>query len=83
MFRGVNENFATVAVEGALVMVGDSVDLDPLQGTVAQSGTNILPAKRDVQRAVRAMSKKWWRSFGYNYVMASIRTKHEKVLVYL
>jgi hypothetical protein len=26
MFGGVNENFATTAIEGALVMVGDSVD---------------------------------------------------------
>jgi hypothetical protein len=23
--------------------------------------------------------KTWWRSFGYNYVMAAIRAKHEKV----
>jgi hypothetical protein len=28
MFSGVNENFATVAIEGALAMAGDSVDLD-------------------------------------------------------
>jgi hypothetical protein len=28
MFSGANENFATVAIEGALTMVGDSVDLD-------------------------------------------------------
>jgi hypothetical protein len=30
MFGGINENFVTAAVEGALVMVGDSVDLDAL-----------------------------------------------------
>jgi hypothetical protein len=30
MFGGVNENFVTAVVEGALVMVGDSVDLDAL-----------------------------------------------------
>jgi hypothetical protein len=28
MFGGVNENFATAAIEGALTMAGDSVDLD-------------------------------------------------------
>jgi hypothetical protein len=27
MFNGVNENFATAAIEGALAMAGDSVDL--------------------------------------------------------
>jgi hypothetical protein len=30
MFGSVNENFVTVVVEGALVMAGDSVDLDAL-----------------------------------------------------
>jgi hypothetical protein len=28
MFRRVNENFATTAIEGALAMAGDSIDLD-------------------------------------------------------
>jgi hypothetical protein len=30
MFNGVNENFATAAIEGALVMAGDTVDLDAI-----------------------------------------------------
>jgi hypothetical protein len=30
MFGGVYENFVTVVVEGALIMAGDSVDLDAL-----------------------------------------------------
>jgi hypothetical protein len=28
MFSGVNENFTTAAIEGALAMAGDLVDLD-------------------------------------------------------
>jgi hypothetical protein len=28
MFSGMNENFATAAIEGALLMAEDSVDLD-------------------------------------------------------
>jgi hypothetical protein len=28
MFSGVNENFSTTMIEGALAMAGDSVDLD-------------------------------------------------------
>jgi hypothetical protein len=28
MFCGVNENFATTVIKGALALVGDSVDLD-------------------------------------------------------
>jgi hypothetical protein len=37
MFGGINENFVTPAVEGALMMVGDSVDLDALQSTTTES----------------------------------------------
>jgi hypothetical protein len=25
----------------------------------------------------------WWRSFGYNYVLAAIHTRHEKVPLFL
>jgi hypothetical protein len=53
MFSGVNENFATAAIEGALTMAGDSVDLDDVQKTAAESGANILPAGHDVRRAAR------------------------------
>jgi hypothetical protein len=34
MFSSVNENFATAAIEGALVMAKDSIDLDTIQGPV-------------------------------------------------
>jgi hypothetical protein len=38
MFAGVNENFVSATVEGALVMVGDFVDLDALQNVAADGG---------------------------------------------
>jgi hypothetical protein len=30
---------------------------------------------------LRAVSKKWWRSFGYDYVLGVIRTKFRDVTV--
>jgi hypothetical protein len=36
MFSGVNENFATAAIEGALAMASDSIDLDVVRGMAAQ-----------------------------------------------
>jgi hypothetical protein len=78
MFGGVNENFVTVVIEGALVMVRDSIDLDALQSVAAKSGADILPTKHDVQRATRAVSKKWWHSFSYDYVLASIHATHKR-----
>jgi hypothetical protein len=35
VFAGVNENFVSVAIEGALWMAGDSVDMDALQTSTA------------------------------------------------
>jgi hypothetical protein len=81
MFGGVNENYVTAAVEGALIMARDYVDLDALQSTAAESGVDILPDERGVRRVVQAVSKKWWRSFGYDYVLATIRATHKKVLI--
>jgi hypothetical protein len=81
MFGGINENFVTAVVDSALVMAGDSVDLYALQSVAAESGLDILAAECGVRRAARAMSKKWWRSFGCDYVLAAIRATHEKVLV--
>jgi hypothetical protein len=48
MFGSINENFVTATVEGALVMVGDSIDLDALQSAADESGADILPAERNV-----------------------------------
>jgi hypothetical protein len=55
MFGGANENFVTHAVEGTLLMAKDSVDLDAVQSTAAESGADVLPAKRDVWRAARSV----------------------------
>jgi hypothetical protein len=81
MFGGVNENFITTVVVGALIMARDFVNIDALQSASAESGADILPTECGVLRAARAVSKKWWRSFGYDYVLAAIRATHEKVLV--
>jgi hypothetical protein len=43
MFGGVNANFVTATVEGALVMASDSVDLVAMHDVVVSSGANILP----------------------------------------
>jgi hypothetical protein len=80
MFGGVNENFITAAVEGALILASSSVDLDALQDAAAASGVDILPMEHDVCRAACAVSKKWWRSFGYNYVLDAIRARLHEVV---
>jgi hypothetical protein len=46
------------------------------------SGTDVLSAGPDMWRAARAVSTKWWRSFGYNYVLSIIHAKQEEVLGY-
>jgi uncharacterized protein with HEPN domain len=79
MFTSVNENFVSTAIEGALVMARESVDLDAFQDVAPESEPDIFPVDRNVWRAARAVSKKWWRSFGYNYVLAAIRTKLHEV----
>jgi hypothetical protein len=81
MFVGVNKNFVSTAVKGTLMMAEDYVDFDGLQTATADSGTDILPTDCDVRRATWAVSKKWWRSFGYKYVLVAIPTKPNKVLV--
>jgi hypothetical protein len=73
MFAGVNENFISVTVEGALIMASEYADLNALQDAAAVSEADIMPT--DVRRAVNMVSKKWWCSFGYNYVMGAIRMR--------
>jgi hypothetical protein len=73
MFAGVNENFISVVVEGALIMARESANLNALQDVVAVSRADIMPV--DVRRAARVVTKKWWCSFGYNYMLGAIRTK--------
>jgi hypothetical protein len=50
-------------------MDGSYVDLDALQDDAAASVVDILPAECDVHRDACMVSKKWWHSFGYNYVL--------------
>jgi hypothetical protein len=80
MFGGVNENFITAAVEGALVMAGSSVDLDTLQDAAAISGVDILLTEHDVRRATCAVSEKWWHPFGYDYMLDAIRARLREVV---
>jgi hypothetical protein len=82
LFGGVNENFATAAIEGALAMLL-LIYLEAMRDGAVSSGADIMPAGRDVQRAACAVVKNYWHSFGYNYVLTTIHTKHEKVLAYL
>jgi hypothetical protein len=82
MFNGVNENFATAAIEGALAMASDSIDLDVVRGMAAEGGAYVLPTESDAWRVAWVVSKKWWCPFSYNYVLSVIRANQEEVLVY-
>jgi hypothetical protein len=80
VFSSVNENFAIAAIEGGLALAGDSVDLEDLRAGSFKAGADILAATSGVQRAARAISKKWWRSFGDDYVLSTIHAQRAKVL---
>jgi hypothetical protein len=82
MFSGAIENFATATIEGPLALARDSIDVDAVEVASSESGVNVLPAEPDVRRAARAVSKKWWCSFGYDYVLSVIRAKQAEVLAY-
>jgi hypothetical protein len=64
MFGGVNETFATAAVEGALTMAAKSIDFEVVRDAAVSSGGDILPAGPDVQKSTCAVVKNWWHSFG-------------------
>jgi hypothetical protein len=57
MFAGVNENLVSAVVEGALIMAGESVDLNALQGAAAVGGADILPTEQDVRRVARGIEE--------------------------
>jgi hypothetical protein len=82
MFGCVNKIFATAAIEGALTMVRDSIDLNDVRDVTIESGADILPTGPNVRRAAWAVSKKWWHSFRYDYVLSIICAKQEEVLGY-
>jgi hypothetical protein len=79
VFADVNENFISAVVKGTLMMAGESIDLGALQDAASISEADILPMDRDVRRAACAVSKKWWRSFGYDYVLGAIHAKLHEV----
>jgi hypothetical protein len=45
-------------------------------------GVDVLPIGSDVRRVTWAVSMKWWRLFGYNYVLTIIRARRDDVFVY-
>jgi hypothetical protein len=55
MFCDVNENFATAAIEGALALASDLVDLDAVRVAASEGGTGVLPAGSSVRNAARAV----------------------------
>jgi hypothetical protein len=80
MFCGVNENFATAAIEGALALASDSVDFEVMRVAASQGDADVLPARSGMRKAARAVWKKWWRSFGYDYVLSIICAQQMEVL---
>jgi hypothetical protein len=76
VFSGVIDNLIIAVIEGVLVMAGDSsVDLTVLQVSTAASGADILPGGREIQKIARAITRSWWRSFGYGATLAAIQAK--------
>jgi hypothetical protein len=55
LFSSVNENFATAAIEGALAMASDSIDLDVVQRAATEGGAYVLPTGSNVRRVTRAV----------------------------
>jgi hypothetical protein len=51
VFSSVNENFVTAAVEGALVLASDSIDLEAVWIGASEAGADILPAASGVRKA--------------------------------
>jgi hypothetical protein len=50
MFCGVNENFATAAIEGALVLVSDSIDLEVVRVAASEGSADVMPAASGVRK---------------------------------
>jgi hypothetical protein len=80
MLCGMNENFATAAIEGVLALAGDLVDFDAVRVAASEGGADVLPVGSGVRKAARAISKKWWCSFGYDCVLSVICTQQMEVL---
>jgi hypothetical protein len=48
VFSGVNENFATAVIEGALTLAGNSVNLEAVRIAASEASADILPAASGV-----------------------------------
>jgi hypothetical protein len=83
MFPNINGNLISAAIESSLMITGNSIDLAALHAVVADSGADILPMGWDVRKAVQAASKKWWHSFGYDYMLVTIQTKFREVIAHV
>jgi hypothetical protein len=81
MFSGVNQNFATAAIERALTLAGASIDLEALRTGASKAGMDILPTALGIRKAAGAISKKWWWLFGYDYVLSAIHSQQAKAKV--
>jgi DNA-binding MarR family transcriptional regulator len=75
MFSGMNGNFATAVIEGALSLAGNSVDLEAVRVATSKGGTDVLPVASGVRKAAWAVSNKLWWSFGYDYVLSIIHAQ--------
>jgi hypothetical protein len=71
VLSGVNDNFAT-----------SSIDPKAVRAAASEADTNISTAASGIQKAARAVLKKWWHSFGYDYVLSAIRAQQMKVFSY-
>jgi hypothetical protein len=51
-----------------------------MQVAAFEGGVDVLPTGSSMQKDARAVSKKWWHSFGYDYVLSVIHTQQVEVL---
>jgi hypothetical protein len=58
----------------------DSVDFDVVRVAASEGGVDVLPTGSSVRKVARAVSKKCWRSFGYDYVLSVIHAQQTEVL---
>jgi hypothetical protein len=63
------------------VIAGDSVDLEVLQTSAADSGGggDVLPGVQDVRRVARVITRGWCHSFGYESTLTAIQTRLHEV----
>jgi hypothetical protein len=57
MFSGVNENFDTTAIEGALALAGNSVDFEAVRVATSEGGADVLLTVSGVRRLLRLFQR--------------------------